>query len=296
MGNYLEIPNLNKEFPFRVFTNDGEVLVYPHWHKEIELIYVIHGSLNLGINDVPIELHAGEIQIINGGDVHYFLASPNSERIVIQFDLALFQAEDLLNQTDTNLRKLFSERALLSRTWGEQIEQQVGRLIQEMLLESEAKQAGHLYSIKAKLFELITLMYRSFPTEPSKQKSVLRDDIVLKSQETLEKLDEIFSYVEANYQNPITLQEVADEIGFSSYYFTKFFKRNAGMTFVTFLNDYRLNKAKWILLNEEIPIIEVAEKVGFSSVKTFHHTFKRAMGMAPLKYRKTIYGNNRTRK
>lgn len=105
-----------------------------------------------------------------------------------------------------------------------------------------------------------------------------------------------FSYVEANYQNPITLQEVADEIGFSSYYFTKFFKRNAGMTFVTFLNDYRLNKAKWILLNEEIPIIEVAEKVGFSSVKTFHHTFKRAMGMAPLKYRKTIYGNNRTRK
>ncbi|MNT81682.1 HTH-type transcriptional regulator YesS [compost metagenome] len=84
-------------------------------------------------------------------------------------------------------------------------------------------------------------------------------------------------------------------MGFSPYYFTKFFKKNTGMTFVTFLNEYRLNKAKWILLNENHSVTEVSEEAGFSSVKTFHHFFKEATGTSPLKYRMKISGNKTAR-
>ncbi len=51
------------------------------------------------------------------------------------------------------------------------------------------------------------------------------------------------------------------EVGFSVYYFTKFFK-NTGKTFITFLNEYRLEKAKWILLNNNISIVDLVEEVG----------------------------------
>ncbi len=52
------------------------------------------------------------------------------------------------------------------------------------------------------------------------------------------------------------------EVGFSVYYFTKFFKKNTGKTFITFLNEYRLEKAKWILLNNNISIVDLVEEVG----------------------------------
>ncbi|WP_088825516.1 AraC family transcriptional regulator [Listeria goaensis] len=293
MGNYLEIPNLDKNFPFRTFTNDGEVLVYPHWHKEIEIIYVLRGSLNLGVNDVPIQMNAGEIQIINGGDVHYFLGSPNSERIVIQFDLAFFQ-QDKKSDEQADLRRLFQTCVSSSRHWDDPIRSKIRELILAIHEEEQKQKDGFEYATKAKMLEMLVLLYREVPKNEAIPDNLFQGEAVLKSQETLEMLDEIFSYIEQRYKEPIALQEMADLTGFSTYYFTKFFKRNTGMTFVTFLNDYRLNKAKWILINEAYPITEVAEMTGFSSVKTFHHAFKRAMGIAPLKFRKTIYEKNRT--
>lgn len=292
MSDYLEIPELNKAFPFRSFINEGEVLVYPHWHKEIEIIYALKGSLNLGINDMPIQLKEGEIQVINGGDVHYFLASPNSERIVIQFDLSLFQEEMQMDIAGKTLREMLAEMAHLSREWPKEVITKMQSLIMEIHTESNTNKPGKHYILKADLLSIIVLIYREIPQLKTQPDSVISEQAVLKSQETLHKLEQIFSYVEKHYQGPISLQEMADYTGFSTYYFTKFFKRNTGMTFVTFLNDYRLNKAKWMLLNEAFPVTEVAELAGFSSVKTFHHAFKRAMGVAPLKYRKTIYGNN----
>ncbi|MEG2253880.1 MAG: helix-turn-helix transcriptional regulator, partial [Vagococcus sp.] len=69
------------------------------------------------------------------------------------------------------------------------------------------------------------------------------------------------------------------------------FKKNTGQTLMQFLTDYRINQAKYILSHEKIPMIEVAEKSGFNSVKTFHHVFKEQVGMSPLKYQKAIFGN-----
>nr|WP_220132266.1 MULTISPECIES: AraC family transcriptional regulator [Listeria] len=271
----------------RSFTNEGGVIVYPHWHKEIELIYVIEGRLNLGVNDVPIQMAEGEIYVINGGDVHYFLASPNSERIVLQFDLNVFQEFSLTEDEGKRLRDLFLHVSPSSADWNPDVAKLVAELMQVIHLESSQRKAGYRYVVKAKLYEMLAVLERDVPR-------LVRDsaeDATSKSQETLEKLQQIFAYVEEHYQETITLGQVADHVGFSSYYFTKLFKRNMGITFMTFVNDYRLSKAKWILLNEETPVTEVAELAGFSSVKTFHHAFKRAMGVSPLKYRRTIFGN-----
>ncbi|WP_254907515.1 cupin domain-containing protein [Candidatus Enterococcus lemimoniae] len=104
MAIFLEMPTLNPEFPFRIILNDGNILTTPHWHREIELIYVAKGSIHLGINDQPYSLSEGEIVLINGGDIHYVLASPGSERIVFQFDLTFFTG---LNTDGLNLTQFF---------------------------------------------------------------------------------------------------------------------------------------------------------------------------------------------
>ena len=297
MGIYLEIRQEDKEYPLSSYKNKGEDLLYPHWHKEVEIVYVIKGSLRLGVNDVPIQMKEGEVQIINAGDVHYYLASPDSERLVLLIDLNLFQDISSDNKEEPSLRDIFVNIESSSREWTIDIADKMREIIESVYYEDTSRRDGYTYAVKAKVFQMLTLIYRDIPKNRFIQgKSKISEEVLSKSQETLKRLDKIFAYVENHYKEPITLQEVADYMGFNTFYFTRFFKKNMGITFITFLNDYRLNKAKWILLNEEIPVTEVAENSGFSSVKTFHHLFKEAMGISPLKYRKSIYGNNRTNK
>ncbi|MNZ18727.1 HTH-type transcriptional regulator YesS [compost metagenome] len=295
MSLYLEIPELDKHFPFRSFIHKGDVLGYPHWHKEIEIIYVTQGSLDLGINDKVIRMKQGEVQFINGGEVHYFLASPDSERIVIQFDLSLFQDVAALINDDRSLRDIFTEMEQSSWNWPEETVTALLPLLQSISKEDFERKEGYAYMIKAKLYEMLVFILREVPRSSASYRPQISENTWTPTKEILSKLERIFEYVECHYQESITLKDVADYMGFSPYYFTKFFKKNTGMTFVTFLNEYRLNKAKWILLNENHSVTEVSEEAGFSSVKTFHHFFKEATGTSPLKYRRTISGNKTAR-
>lgn len=295
MNIYLEIPDVDKHFPYRSLLCNGDTLCYPHWHKEIEIIYVTKGSLNLGINDTPIHMEQGEVQFINGGDVHYFLSSPESERVVIQFDLNLFQEVAALNGNDYSLREVFTLMEYSSSRWPVATAAKVKGLIESIYEEDVQRREGYVFLIKARLFELLTVILREVPKSPIKKQPKFSEDTLNQSRETLERLERIFIYVEQHYQEAISLNEVANYMGFSPYYFTKLFKKNTGMTFIAFLNEYRINKAKWILINEDLPMSAVAEAAGFGSVKTFHHFFKEATGISPLKYHKTIFGNNTAR-
>lgn len=292
VGVYLEIPELNEHFLFRSFVNEGDILVYPHWHKEIEIIYVKEGNVNIGVNDVPIQLKRNDIYFINGGDVHYFLASPESERIVIQFDLSFFQDISSLEKTNKEMRNLFSSIVQASSLWSQEVADQMRELLMTVHEENNERKSGYRYVIKAKMFEMLAILSREVPQNENWNDQVREEISSTKQMENLERLDKIFMYIEAHYQDTITLNDISAYMGFSSFYFTKFFKKNTGTTFIQFLTEYRLNKAKWILLNEDATVTEVAERTGFSSVKTFHHQFKDLMGISPLKYKKTISGNN----
>ena len=292
VGVYLEIPELNEHFLFRSFVNEGDILVYPHWHKEIEIIYVKEGNVNIGVNDVPIQLKRNDIYFINGGDVHYFLASPESERIVIQFDLSFFQDISSLEKTSKEMRNLFSSIVQASSLWSQEVADQMRQLLMTVHEENNERKSGYRYVIKAKMFEMLAILSREVPQNENWNDQVREEISSTKQMENLERLDKIFMYIEAHYQDTITLNDISEYMGFSSFYFTKFFKKNTGTTFIQFLTEYRLNKAKWILLNEDATVTEVAERTGFSSVKTFHHQFKDLMGISPLKYKKTISGNN----
>lgn len=292
MGVYLEIPELNEHFLFRSFVNEGDILVYPHWHKEIEIIYVKEGNVNIGVNDVPIQLKRNDIYFINGGDVHYFLASPESERIVIQFDLSFFQDISSLEKTNKEMRNLFSSIVQASSLWSQEVADQMRQLLMTVHEENNERKSGYRYVIKAKMFEMLAILSREVPQNENWNDQVREEISSTKQMENLERLDKIFMYIEAHYQDTITLNDISAYMGFSSFYFTKSFKKNTGTTFIQFLTEYRLNKAKWILLNEDATVTEVAERTGFSSVKTFHHQFKDLMGISPLKYKKTISGNN----
>lgn len=289
-SNYLELPDLDKQFPFRCFNDYGEGLVYPHWHKEIEFIYVIKGSIKIGVNDELLTLNEGQILFFESGATHYFLASPESERLVYQFDLSLFNEELGLKKGQESLQTIFNSRENVSVNWQKATEIMMSNYLEKIYQASETQKPGFDFVIQQHLLGILVLLMREVPEKSDNQKKALRDDS-MKNKETLERMDKIFAYIESNYNQGITLEAVAKDIGFSPHYFTRFFKTNTGTTFVGFLTDYRINMAKSILGTEELPMIEVAERAGFNSVKTFHHVFKENVGISPLKYQKSIFGN-----
>lgn len=280
MAIYLEMPDLDTAFPFRMLMNDGDILTTPHWHREVELIYVTKGTIALGIDDVPYKLSEGEIAFISGGLIHYVLASPGSERLVYQFDLPYF----LAGNQQADLQKVLSELQPVSPQWESETEASVRNLLEGMNQEIEQQSLGYNVALKAQLFQLLTLLIRDIPKRTRSSEKMNK----LATKDVLEKLDDIFSYVEANYQEVLTLQDIAAVSGYSSFYFTKFFKKNTGKTFLSFLNDYRIDKAKWLLINSDLPVSEIITQTGFESDKTFYCLFKRSMEMAPLEYRNAM--------
>lgn len=280
MAIYLEMPDLDTAFPFRMLMNDGDILTTPHWHREVELIYVTKGTIALGIDDVPYKLSEGEIAFISGGLIHYVLASPGSERLVYQFDLPYF----LAGKQQADLQKVLSELQPVSPQWKSETEASVRHLLEGMNQEIEQRSLGYHVALKAQLFQLLTLLIRDIPKRTRSSEKMNK----LATKDVLEKLDDIFSYVEANYQEVLTLQDIAAVSGYSSFYFTKFFKKNTGKTFLSFLNDYRIDKAKWLLINSDLPVSEIITQTGFESDKTFYRLFKRSMKMAPLEYRNAM--------
>ncbi|EOL42651.1 AraC family transcriptional regulator [Enterococcus phoeniculicola] len=286
MSTYLEIPVFDSDLLYRSFPDNGMGIVYPHWHKEIEIIYSIVGSVNIGVGEDIIQVNQGEIYFFSSGEPHYFLASPDSERYVFQFDLKMFD-EPTLRVKEKSLVSLFETSERHSRNWPKNTEEKVRKILLNLYRYNEESMDGKNYLLLAELYHLIGVFYQELP-ETSQENSLSIRRSTIHYKETLERLNKVFDYVEEHFLEPITLEEIAHFVGFSPYYFTRFFKTNTGKTFMGFLNEYRITQAKFILANEKIPMVEVAEKSGFTSVKTFHHVFKESVGLAPLQYQKQL--------
>ena len=96
-------------------------------------------------------------------------------------------------------------------------------------------------------------------------------------------------YVMQHFQEPITLEEVCEAAGFSASYFSSLFKKETGEGFAKYLTRVRMEEAKTLLRETNLPVAEICERVGYSDRKHFTHTFHRATGLNPAEYRK-MYG------
>lgn len=100
-------------------------------------------------------------------------------------------------------------------------------------------------------------------------------------------------YIINNYYKNISLKTVADEIFLSQNYLSELFKKETGEGFYEFLSNYRIKKAKEILITTNLKVYEIAERVGYSDSITFGRAFKKKTGKTPNHYRNDILCGNR---
>ena len=98
-------------------------------------------------------------------------------------------------------------------------------------------------------------------------------------------------YVENNYIYDISMQEAAEEMGYSDAYFSKLFKQYFNQNFTAYLSEYRIKKAKELLSNTNHSIKDISRMVGYTDSNYFAKIFKRLVGEIPSKYRENLTEN-----
>lgn len=100
------------------------------------------------------------------------------------------------------------------------------------------------------------------------------------------------AYICKHYNQNITLNDIAGNFYINPSYFSQLFKRKTGETYQKFLTDYRLDRARKLLEETDLPVYEVCQLVGYSDVNHFNQIFERNVGIKPRQYREQMIKND----
>lgn len=100
----------------------------------------------------------------------------------------------------------------------------------------------------------------------------------------------ILQFIQNHYVEDISLQDAAEAMNYSDAYFCKLFKQCFDKSFTTYLSEYRVEKAKQLLVDVTINVKEISDKVGYRDSNYFTKVFKRVEGVTPSDYRMKVLG------
>ena len=105
-------------------------------------------------------------------------------------------------------------------------------------------------------------------------------------------ISEVLDYLKKEYADSgISITSVASRFNISEAYLSKLFREITKITFASWLEDFRLDKAKQMLAEEHLTVVEIARQTGYNSVESFRRAFKRAMGVTPSDYQELLRKN-----
>ena len=108
-----------------------------------------------------------------------------------------------------------------------------------------------------------------------------------------DKMKLVYEFVQKNFSEKITLEDVSEVATMSAVSFNRFIKKRTGKTFVNYLNDIRVGYASRWLVEKDLSISEIAFKSGFNNIANFNRIFKSIKKTTPSQYREEFYGMKR---
>ncbi|MBQ8548803.1 MAG: helix-turn-helix domain-containing protein [Lachnospiraceae bacterium] len=248
-----------------------------HWHEEAEIIVIKKGEGIVSVDLTEYHVQTGDIIFVMSGQLHsitqFESSSMEYENIFFKPRLLKASGNDLcwdrflspLLTATFSVPVIFRADTPLYPTLAGQI-QAIDTLC-------DKKPAGYQLAVKGHLF----LMFYTLSSEGI--------SYALPDRKRLDKIKTVISYVEEHYAQTITIEEMAALCYFSKSYFMKFFKESMGTSFVTYLNDYRLEAAAKLLRATDDNVLEIANACGFDNLSYFNRSFKKKHGITPGKYR-----------
>lgn len=250
-----------------------------HWHDEMEIIYIKKGRGVVSVEFEERQVCGGDYVIVLPGQLH---AIRQAEDERMEYENIMFRPQILYGKQDDGTSEKYFRPILRMKVTiptfyheGEAGYDAIRRCLDQCDAICEARQEGYELLVKAQLLLVFFLLY----TECA-------DRTPHKIQQTHEQMKTVLKYVEFHYGEKLTIEQMANLVGFSSSHFMKYFKTTMGQSFIDYLNDYRLVMASRLLLSSEDSVLEIAQEVGFTNISYFNRIFKRRFEMTPREYRR----------
>jgi AraC-like DNA-binding protein len=247
-----------------------------HFHPEFELVYIdgANGTRHVGEH---ISSYSGSDLVMIGSNIPHlnfdYGVKTRYEKRVIHFrqefpDWALHKLPEFTAMDD-----LFSE-SMYGICFGAKTQTKIKPLIMDLHKKSPFEQMLTVY-------ELLHVLSVSTDRERLHNNPY----IPLNSPRDHDRLKKIFSFVESNYMTKINNQDAAAHCNLSYEAFCRYFKKMTLLTFTEFVNQYRIDKSKKLLLQGG-NVTEACYECGFESLSYFNRVFKKMTGENPTAFRK----------
>lgn len=241
-----------------------------HFHQDIEIIYVLDGSLQINYEEESHHLDAEDFILINSKVRHEYFSE---EEVLFG---SLFIDYTMLTEIFGGEQPFFWCNSAEEKSESYEKMRYYIRQIFNLYQATEGQAIALKNSIYYQLIYLIT-------SDFIVKKGMKQYDSLRGIQD--ERMNEIMSFIMTNYSEPITLQELSERLYLSNAYLSKYIKKNFGMSFLKLLNNIRLDHAVSELLYSDKTILKVAMDNGFSNLASFNQVFKESYQITPAEYR-----------
>ncbi|MGX7263614.1 helix-turn-helix domain-containing protein [Enterococcus crotali] len=263
----------SKQFPFHLSLMKVNYAP-PQISDYLTLFLMLSGSMLVRVGEKEYQLNSDDILVIN----------PRQQYQVRSSDKNLFLS---LRISRTPLTPHFKENWLpyidcsssdAKASEGEKFQQLREALVHLMAAyfkqndETELEMYQHLFTVLKQLVKEFKKELVPMPLVATE----LADD----------RMNQLLEDIQKNYDQPISLEALAEKSGISYYHLSRSFKKQVGINFTEYLNQIRLMHAAESLVVTSQSVIKVALNSGFSTAKSFHQVFKKQYGLTPASFRK----------
>jgi AraC-like DNA-binding protein len=250
-----------------------------HFHPELELVYVNKGQGKTHIGNHLSYFNNSQLILIGEHLPHNGFTdrlTANGSETIVQFK-STFLGHDLADIPEmSNLMALF-ERAKKGIRFGMDAKTIIGPKIDEL---SDFK------GLK-RIIKFLWILDYLANTEDF---TILNaDGIALETNpQDSEKINTIYKYINTNFQEHISLDEIADKVSMTVPAFCRYFKKTTGKTFTQLVNEHRVVHATKLLNESKMSISDICYECGFNNFSHFNKQFNEFAGKSASQYRKEI--------
>ena len=268
---------------YTIETQEAEQIKDYHWHKEVEWIYIVEGSIMIDIDMEKILVSSNNLICIPSEALHKMetMGKCLYYAFVFQLEMLSFSKYDYCEQK--YILSLINKKKVLKKVIDLSVDNnklliEIDTLVEIFIKKEVVWQLG----IKACLLKILYYLFFSESIEDAEYEFSSDNDI------RIGHIKVILIYMREHYQDKIYIEELAALINLNPTYFCKYFKKLTDKTPIEYLNNIRIEQAAKLLKESDLSIIEICYQVGFEHVSYFIKKFKEQKGITPKKYKKEV--------
>ncbi|WP_276487816.1 AraC family transcriptional regulator [Ectopseudomonas mendocina] len=258
-------------------------LVRWHFHKEYELHLIVASSGKVFIGDYIGNFSPYTLFLTGPGLPHNWISQVEEGEVVETRDMLVNFTDEVLESGTAVFAELKTLQPLLARAQfgiefrDPQLIREAGVLMGRIASSRGITRLGHFFI----LMELLAGSddYQLLSAVTSSE---------LANEQHVERINRAVDYIFQHYAHGICQEEVAEHLGMTTTYFSRFFKQATGRGFVEFVNRLRVSKSCELLSKSDKPVTDVCFESGFSNISNFNRRFQQLKGMTPSGYRKLV--------